>query len=136
MIPAGFRLYDLLCCCATAVDEAGSGRDARAEAAWLEAGLVLSGLFPPGGTLETAAGVILGACAPDRAGQPWRAGLWNALDAMATVTLAAGGDRETAARMLPGVFAMIAAVGDPFLRGAMTVLMAGIETMAQREAAA
>jgi hypothetical protein len=121
VIPADNRLLDLLACCAVAVDEYASGRPALAEAAWLEASFVASGLFPYLSRPDRAAWVITCASRPGRGGD--RAVLWNALDAAAiAVSASLEGHRELALVIWPG--ARAAAEPLPFAwRGALLALL-------------
>jgi hypothetical protein len=100
-----FRLYDVLNCAATAVDEAESGRPAVAGAAWTAATDAASGLFPVNSPASNAISVILAASRPGR--QPeGRAALWTALDAAALAILTAmGGQEDALAEVLPDAHA-------------------------------
>jgi len=127
---ASFALYDTLCCCATAVDEAESEQAARAETAWLEACMAAIGLFPAGSAADAAVGVLLAACQPASSRRPGHAALWNALDAASCAVLPAmAGDADCTRMLLPGAYAA-AAVTAPDLRAALTVILAEIEAMA------
>jgi len=89
-------LYDALNCAALAVDEAGSGRPAKAMTAWLEALTAAGRAFDPGPEARALAGII--ACAaPSNAGELWRADPWRALDTASLAALIAeDGDTDLA----------------------------------------
>lgn len=83
-------VYDALHCAAIAVDEAGSGRPARAMTAWLDAQTAASRAFEPRTEPALACAVVIRAAAPSREGEPWRAALWRALDTASLASLHAG----------------------------------------------
>jgi hypothetical protein len=91
VIPADFRLYDVLNIAEASVDNAGYARDAEAQAAWDAACATAGELAGAGNPLSRALSEVLGAAAPWRADEPWRADLYRALDAACYAWLMATG---------------------------------------------
>ena len=125
MTPVDFAPFDFLNCSAIAIDEAGSGRPAKAEAAWLEACLAASGLYAPYSAADSAVSVILKAARPD-SGDRGRPALWSALAAASRAALAVmdGRPRLICASMAEA-FVAAALLESPH-REAVTVLLAEI----------
>ena len=133
MIPADFALYDALQCAAIAVDEAGSGRMAKAAEAWNEAVTASVRAFPQGTPADDALGVLTGACDPDRGGGAWRADLWRALDAASLAALTAM-DGDVAATGVLVSAALDAAVPLPDeKRAAVSVTLGEIRRIARTQ---
>lgn len=127
-------LYDALNCCALAVDKAGSGRPLPAMRAWLEAGTATARAFACGTPQASALGEILAASAPSLAGEPWRAGLWRALNTASLASLIAeDGDTALADATLLDAAGIAAQVP---CRAALAVILTAIWDASRNEVAA
>jgi hypothetical protein len=114
--PAWFREFDFLNCCYMAVTEADSGDAAAADEAYLEAWAVIGLLGSP-----PAASVILAAASPAQRGG--RAALANALDAASLAALYAMDGTPVGAEIRTRDALAAAALLEPALRDALTVLL-------------
>lgn len=134
-IAADFGLYDALNYSLIAIDEAESGRPAKASPAWREARAAADGLFTEGGTLSAALACIIAAAAPDREGQ-YRADLRNALNATAPAVIPAMvADRESTELFMLDADEKVLLLPDD-LRDALSVILGEIRAMAGTEVAA
>lgn len=135
MIPADFRLYDVLRLAAQGADEAVSRRPDEAILVWRSAlDALRAGVFAPGTPEAAALGAITGYACPSFAWAPWLPALRDALDAAALAALSAmDGDRNMAAGYL--LSASGHAAGLPFA-DAFTVLLPAIWDQACTEVTA
>jgi hypothetical protein len=129
MIPADFRVYDALNCCATAVAENLAGRPAKAIAAWTAARDAAAAITD--GPVCGALGEIIAASGPS---QSPSAALQRALDASALACLIArNGDTDLTALALGEASDFTGKVPQ---RDAFATVLAAIWDMSREEVAA